>query len=91
MAARCCTCNGVSAKCIRCLCVRNERPCVSCLPRRSGNCLNSLATRQKVASKSVGVEDQSVLQVGVLQSRSIETFAASQNSDVGNIGIVGLF
>ena len=40
--ARYCSCNGVSARCIRCACVRSKQPCVSCLPGRAGRCWNRL-------------------------------------------------
>ena len=36
---RCCRCNR-GAKCIRCACVRSDRPCSSCLPGDSNNCHN---------------------------------------------------
>ena len=38
--SRCCLCNGVKAKCIRCVCAREGHPCVSCLPLRDGRCHN---------------------------------------------------
>ena len=40
----CCTCNGVRA---RCICVKNGTSCVSCLPRKSGSCSNTLQSRQE--------------------------------------------
>ena len=46
----CCTCNGVRARCVRCICVKNGTPCASCLPRKSGSCSIILckADRRKV-------------------------------------------
>ena len=43
----CCTCNGVRARCVRCICVKNGTPCVSCLPRKSGSCSNTLQSREE--------------------------------------------
>ena len=43
----CCQCNGVNAKCKRCLCVKMKRPCLNCLPLRSNNCQNTLGHRQE--------------------------------------------
>ena len=40
MAARCCPCNGAKAKCIRCVCVKNGLPCISCCPSKLGYCQN---------------------------------------------------
>ena len=45
--SRCCSCNGRSAKCIRCVCARNGRPCFSCLPNNSGRCKNMLSSTQQ--------------------------------------------
>ena len=43
----CCTCNGVRARCVRCICVKNGTPYVSCLPRKSGSCSITLQSRQE--------------------------------------------
>ena len=51
--ALCCTCNGRNAVCKRCICVHNNRHCVSCLPSRSGKCSN-----QAAVSESDGRESQ---------------------------------
>ena len=40
MAECCCLCNGNRARCIRCSCVQNHSLCVSCVPKRLGNCHN---------------------------------------------------
>ena len=50
-AARCCPCNGVKAKCVRCVCAKRKKPCISCIPGRSNSCQNSLSCRQ-IASSS---------------------------------------
>ena len=52
MAARCCQSNGVNAKCIRCVCTKEKRPCVSCLPSKSNNCQNLLSCRQRAIVKA---------------------------------------
>ena len=39
---RCCQCNGM-AKCLRCVCVRGDTSCTSCLPGDSGRCHNTLS------------------------------------------------
>ena len=41
MAPRCCQCNGARAKCLRCLCRRNNNPCTSCFPGERGCCGNT--------------------------------------------------
>ena len=41
MAAHCCPCNGERARFVRCVCVREKHPCVSCHPKRAGNCKNT--------------------------------------------------
>uniref|UniRef100_A0A1X7SS29 Reverse transcriptase domain-containing protein n=1 Tax=Amphimedon queenslandica TaxID=400682 RepID=A0A1X7SS29_AMPQE len=38
--SKCCACNGPNAVCKGCSCVKNESPCSSCLPGRSGSCHN---------------------------------------------------
>ena len=58
--APCCTCNGKSAVCKRCVCVRSGCPCVSCLPLRELRCSNSLQHRQHSSAESRGeVRDNS--------------------------------
>ena len=52
-APRCCQCNGVNAKCIRCACTKEKRSCVSCLPSKSNNCQNLLSCRQRAIVKAV--------------------------------------
>ena len=52
MAACCCQCNGVNAKCIRCVCTKEKRPFVSCLPSKSNKCQNLLSCRQKAIVKA---------------------------------------
>ena len=52
MAARCCQCNGVNAKCIRCACTKEKWPCVSCLASKSNNCQNLLGCRQRAIVKA---------------------------------------
>ena len=37
----CCPCNGQRARCVRCRCIKDKRPCSSCLPGRNGRCQNS--------------------------------------------------
>ena len=37
---RCCKCNR-TAKCVRCVCIRSRKPCVSCLPGDLGRSQNS--------------------------------------------------
>ena len=44
--ASCCTCNGGNARCVRCTCVKNKRPCLNCLPGRTNNCHNTITQRQ---------------------------------------------
>ena len=46
MAGKCCSCNGISARCIRCRCAKSGRPCLSCSPLQSGQCQNGLGIRQ---------------------------------------------
>ena len=46
MAATCCSCNGVSAKCVRCVCVKEKKPCLNCFPSSSDNCQNITRLRQ---------------------------------------------
>ena len=48
-----CTCNGVSARCIHCACVRSEQPCVSCLFGRAGRCRNGLDLIRDGSSTSI--------------------------------------
>ncbi len=38
---RCCRCNGGTAKCLRCACVRSGTPCSHCLPGDLGFCHNT--------------------------------------------------
>ena len=38
--ARCCPCNGEGARCVRCVCVKKNRSCSSCCPKKSGTCRN---------------------------------------------------
>ena len=52
MAAHCCQCNGVNAKCIKCVCTKEKGPCVSCLPSKSNKCQNLLSCRQKAIVKA---------------------------------------
>ena len=47
----CCSCNGVSARCVRCVCARAEQPCVSWLPERTGGCHNALVDSSMSASQ----------------------------------------
>lgn len=47
MVVRCCPCNGNRARCIRCSCVKNNQPCVSCVPKRLGNCHNIPSSRSR--------------------------------------------
>ncbi len=58
--ARCCPCNGANAKCTRCYCVRNGRPCVSCLPGKSEVCQNSLGCRQRRAARDVSQKIETI-------------------------------
>ena len=53
MAGKCCGCNGDGARCIRCVCVKQRRPCVSCLPMKIGRCQNTLSCRQNVTRSKV--------------------------------------
>ena len=41
MVPRCCLCNGLQAKCVRCVCARGGRPCVSCRPSDARKCCNA--------------------------------------------------
>ena len=38
---QCCLCNGRKARCVRCVCVRSNKPCSSCRPGRRGICQNT--------------------------------------------------
>ena len=55
MVSQCCSCNGLSAKCIRCACVKCKRPCVSFLPIRIGKCRNTICSRQESSSLPLSV------------------------------------
>ena len=37
--SKCCQCNGAKAKCVRCACSKQKRPCSSCLLGKKGGCL----------------------------------------------------
>ena len=87
--ARCCSCNGIGAKCVRCVCGKNGRSCISCLPSRSGKCQNMLNSGQEVAltsSLSVSVlaaESSTVLaaESSIVSQRSTATPVVSASSD----------
>ena len=49
---RCCSCNGPSALCVRCICARAGRPCTSCRPLRDCRCRNQPSRRSRVPSSS---------------------------------------
>ena len=40
--AKCCPCNGQSARCVRCICMKKNRVCLSCCPLKAGRCQNSM-------------------------------------------------
>ena len=64
--APCCSCNGKSAVCKRCACVRTGRPCTSCLPLKFHHCSNTLAARADLVAGSdvVGATKSSVINDG---------------------------
>ena len=40
----CCRCNR-TGRCKNCMCAKRGQPCQSCLPKRLGNCVNSVQTQ----------------------------------------------
>ena len=50
----CCLYNGKNARCIRCTCARNNRPCFSCRPGCRGNCqnLSNRSSRPKYSNQT---------------------------------------
>ena len=38
---KCCSCNGVNARCKSCVCVKSNRSCMNCQPMKCGGCANS--------------------------------------------------
>ena len=75
----CCSCNGVNARCIRCACVKRKKPCLDCLPQRSGTCRNTVSLRQEQAAKGT----DTVLSSSVLSSSPVSNNGSTQ---VGNDG-----
>ena len=55
----CCKCNGSTAKCKRCDCVKKKRPCTNCLPLRNGYCCNTVLLRQSCQKKTSSSQDSS--------------------------------
>ena len=75
MAARCCSCTGRSAKCIHCACMKYGRPCLSCLPNKSGKCQNMLCMRQKATSASVATAALGDCQLNPLLPQPLCTYS----------------
>ena len=50
MKSRCCACNGPSAVCRNCRCVKNKTACVSCYPSRDNRCVNYRFTSNSAPS-----------------------------------------
>ena len=48
---KCCTCNGVNAKCVGCRCARSKVKCTSCFPLRHGRCNNSNSDNLSLESR----------------------------------------
>ncbi len=42
----CCSCNGLNARCITCICVKGKKPRVNCHPSKSNKCQNNITHRQ---------------------------------------------
>ena len=62
---RCCSCNGVNARCKSCVCVKSKRACSCCLPMKHNRCANrSLTLAESPLEHShaaLGIDDNATL------------------------------
>ena len=57
--AKCCPCNGQSARCVRCICVKKNRVCLSCCPLKAGRCQNSMTKTGSCTNLGATVQSSS--------------------------------
>ncbi len=77
---RCCAC-CVTGSCVRCSCVLRGVPCTSCVPSRSGKCMNrpervSRVVRSEVVRGDGGAHADNAGEGGVVQLGNITAFGA---------------
>ena len=79
---KCCTCNGEKARCVRCVCVKNKRPCLNCLPGRANSCHNTITQRQSSVTVRSPPNNTDVPSRRGLSSPSISAPSSDADSDV---------
>ena len=62
---RCCSCNGVNARCKSCVCVKSKRACSCCLPMKHNRCANRSITLAESplqhSHAALGIDDNATL------------------------------
>ena len=60
---KCCSCNGINARCKSCVCVKANRSCTNCQPIKRGGCANSNRSAALSPSPSRHLESTSAASV----------------------------
>ena len=53
---KCCSCNGLNARCKLCICVKSGRSCTDCQPMKRGVCVNSIQSTALSSTNSASTE-----------------------------------